>query len=119
MPEPTPFDSVASLLEQILDVAKEQLSVAQDQREIAQHQLDATDELLDVARESLQNLQATNTALASLIAWTKDSNGILQSILESSHRIEKLLGGTGPVPAPASMNVTYQFELGKKAKEQS
>ena len=119
MAEPTPFDSVASLLEQLLEVAKEQLATTQDQ-------LDVMEDELQVARESLENLQAingrldaTNSALSSLIAWTKDSNGILQALLESSHRIEKLLGGTGPVPTPAAMTVTYQFELTKKAKEKS
>ena len=112
MAEPTPFDSVASLLEQLLEIAREQLDVSKDQ-------LDVAEDELQVARESLQNLQATNTALSSLIAWTKDSNDILQALLESSHRIEKLLGGTGPVPTPASMEVTYQFELTKKAKEKS
>ena len=130
MPEPTPFESVASILEQILDLLRDQLSVivdlGQEQLAVSKDQLDVMEDELQVARESLENLQAlngrvdaTNSALSSLIAWTKDSNGILQALLESSIRIEKLLGGTGPVPAPASMKVTYQFELTKKAKEKS
>ena len=140
MPELTPFESVASLLEQLLTVAKDQLSVTEDQLDVQQDLLEAAHAQTEILHESLQNLQATNTALVSLIAWTKDSNEILRSInttlnhllhatrmqvglsqdiLESSMRIEKLLGGTGPVPAPASMTVQYEFELTKKAKEKS
>jgi hypothetical protein len=98
---PTPQDSVASLLEQLIAVAKEQLAVAQQTLQVAQESSTLLNALLAVGQ------QLQHVAVKSL--------DVAEQTLASSKRIEVLLGGEATVPPPASIHITYQYTLNKGA----
>jgi hypothetical protein len=88
--KPEPQESIPHLLEELIGVAREQLAVAQ---------------------ESLQNAQAANSTLAALDKKSEKSLRLAQQalhvekeLLESSHRIELLLGSE---TAPAALRIKY------------
>ena len=100
--EPDPMQSVASLLEQLLEVAKEQLGELHDINSSTEQSMTIAQQQLQVAQETLQNAQATNSTLNDLLA--------------SSKRIEQLLGGGETAPAALRIKYDKILELlgGKK-----
>jgi hypothetical protein len=81
--KPEPQESIPHLLEELIAVAREQLAVAQ---------------------EALQNAQAANSTLLVIEKTGKQSLTVERHILESSHRIELLLGSE---TAPAALRIKY------------
>jgi hypothetical protein len=92
--QPQPMLGVSSLLEQLLTVAKLQLAVSQD--------TNGKVNLLLV--QGKQTLDATQAGLLQ----GKEALQIAQQTLESSQRIEELLGAEKP---PAGLRIKYDKTL--------
>jgi hypothetical protein len=73
------------------------------------------EQLIAIAQQQLAEQQAANAKLASLISTAAQSLDVAQQTLESSKRIEQLLGGeTGT--APAELRISYRYTLKEGAR---
>lgn len=100
--KPEPKDSVAQLLEQLIEIATEQLAVSK-QILAGINKANSTLTLINMVSQN------TNEVVQKSLRVAKQQLRVAEATLESSKRIEELLGGE---ESPARLRIEYLKTIG-------
>jgi methyl-accepting chemotaxis protein len=112
---PTPLEGTAALLEKILHAIEAGNETLTEILATGQDTNSKVNDLLTVSNDSNELLQSVAKSNVKGVQIAQQNLEVSEAILASSHRIEELLGGTGPA-VPTDISVTYKYNLERKSK---